>query len=403
MRWHGPLAAALATVLAIGCRGDRATAREERAAPARPVAALSSVIPPLPQSPDGAQELVALDLQIEKARTAEDREALIAALGRRAMLRGRHEDFREALRRAEAWTSDDKKNPRAWAAWIGIATQAHRFSDAARALDDLEPLATDPSQWEPLQATWFEAQGKPELARDHRERTAKIHPTTANLTALAANLALRGRLDEAVTMIPVAAAALRDPSPVLVAWLLVQWGRLHVQKGELAAARQLFEEAHRRMPGYVDATVQLATVMRATGGDPTELVTAALGSEPAHPELLALAGKTTEAHAAWTVYLKYPLEEAFADHAARFYLGAGREPGRALSLASDNFMNRSTAEARSLLVEAQLVNAMWKEACRDAEPLASSTRAHQFLAWRAFTACGQTTEAGRLAQTLGIR
>ncbi len=204
-------------------------------------------------------------------------------------------------------------------------------------------------------------------------------------------------------MIPAAAAAVRDPSPVLVAWLLVQWGRLHVQNGELAAARQMFEEAHRRMPGYVDATVQLATAMRATGGDPTEIVTAALGSEPGHPELLALAGKTAEAHAAWTSYLASPLEAAFADHAARFYLGPGRDPASALRLARLNLRNRQTIEARSLLVEVALASASWEDACAFAEPLATSNRAHQFLAWRAFSACGQTAEAGRLAQTLGIR
>ncbi len=392
--WRGVVAAALL----IGCRGEPAPTRR-----AEPAPVVRSAVPPLPQSPDGAQELVALDLQIEQARTADDREALIAALARRAMLRGRHADLREALAQAQAWISVDKKHPRAWAAWIGITTQAHQFAEADRSFDDLKPLVQDPSEWEPLAATLFEAQGKPDLAHEYRERTATNHPSSTNLTALAANLAMRGRLDDAIALIPAAAAALRDPSPVLVAWLLVQWGRLHVQNGELAAARQLVEEAHRRMPGYVEATVQLATLVRATGGDPGELVTAALVAEPGNPELLALAGQAPQAHAAWQAYLQYPLEEAFADHAARFYLGAGREPARALELASRNFVNRPTTEARSLLVEAQLANALPAEACATSTPLASSTRADQFLAWRAFTVCGQTVEANRLAKTLGIR
>jgi tetratricopeptide (TPR) repeat protein len=399
---------AMVTMLAGGCRGDRAPAGGTEPTATTPRHAAGATTPrtivlALPQSPDGAQELVALDLQITQGRTANDPEALIPALSRRAMLRGRHEDFREALARSLAWTHDDNQNPHAWAVRISILTQAHQFSQADRAFADLEPLAHDPSEWEPLAATLFEARGTPERARDYRERAATIHPTAGNLTHLAANLAMRGQLDEAIAMIPRAAAALRDPSPVLVAWLLVQWGRLYVQRGEPAAARQLFEEAHRRMPGYVEATVQLGAAIRATGGDPREVAAAALAAEPQHPELLALAGRTADAHQAWAVYLTYPLEEAFADHAARFYLGAGRDPGKALRLAATNFTNRQTIEARSLLVEARLTNAMWKEACHDAQPLATGTRTQQFLAWRAFTACSQTAEADRLAQTLGIR
>jgi len=394
--WRGVIAAALV----IGCRGEPAPRTGE---PPPPTTRVTSVVPALPQSPDGAQELVALDLQIEHARRAGDREAVITALSRRAMLRGKHADLREALERSQVWTADDKRNPRAWAVRIAVLTQVHQLAEADLRFDDWKPLAQDPSEWEPSAATLFEARGKPELAREYRERAAKVHPTAANLTALAANLAMRGQLDDAIALIPHAAAALRDPSPVLVAWLLVQWGRLYVQNGEPAAARQLFEEAHRRLPGYVEATIQLATAIRATGGDPRELVAAALVTDPEHPELLALAGRTAEAHAAWTAYLKYPLREAFADHAARFYLGDGRDPGRAFELAVRNIANRGTLEARALLVEAELANAMWNAACEHVKPLATGTRAHQFLAWRAFTACGQTTEADRLAQALGIR
>jgi len=394
--WRGLLAAALL----LGCRGEPAPRAHE---PPRAATPVRSVVPPLPRSPDGAQELVALDLEIERARAASDPEAVITALSRRAMLRGRHDDLREALDRSQRWTFDDKRDPRAWAARIAILTQAHRFGEADLRFDDWKPLAQDPSEWEPAAATLFEARGKPELARDHRERAAKLHPTAVHITDLAANLAMRGQVDDAIAMIPHAAEALHDPSPVLVAWLLVQWGRFYVLNGEAAVARQLFEEAHRRMPGYVEATLQLAAAIRATGGDPRELAITALATEPLHPELLALAGRTAEADQAWAAYLKAPLEEAFADHAARFYLDAGRDPGKAVRLAERSFGTRQTVEARALLVEAELANAMWKDACRHTGPLATGTRAQQFLAWRAFTACGQATEADRLAQALGIR
>jgi len=394
--WRGVVAAALV----IGCRDSPAPPTGEPPPPMTPV---PSIVPALPQSPDGAQELVALDLQIEQARAAPDPEALLGALSRRAMLRGRHDDFREALERSRAWTAEDANNPRAWAMRIAILIQAHQFTEAELRLDDFKRLARDPSEWEPPAATLDEARGNPEGARVVRERAAELHPTAANLTNLAANLAMRGQLDGAIALIPRAAAALRDPSPVLVAWLLVQWGRLYVQKGEPAAARQLFAEAHARMPGYVDATVQLATAIRATGGDPTALAAGALAAEPHHPELLALAGRTADAAEAWTTYLQSPLDHAFADHAARFYLGPGSAPAKALGLATSNFLNRQTLDARALLVEAELANTLAKSACDRAEPLATGSRAHQFLAWRAYAACGQTAEADRLARTLGIR
>ncbi|MBA3456070.1 MAG: tetratricopeptide repeat protein [Deltaproteobacteria bacterium] len=414
------VAATLVAVLASGCRGDHAAARRDEPATslpattpttpapsiaAPPIAAppISSLIAALPQSPDGPQELTSLDLQIEQARRTQDSEALIEGLARRAMLRGRHEDYRAALDRARAFWAEDKHNTRALAALIRIHTQLHDFDEAEHRINDLRPLASDRSDWTALEATVAEARGKPELARDHRERTAKVHPTPTNLTSLAANLAMRGELDGAVAMIPRAAAALHDPSPVLISWLLVQWGRLYVQKGELAAARELFAEAHERLPGYVDATVQLATTLRATGGDPDDVVAAALVAEPHHPELLALAGRAKDAHAAWAVYLTPPLERAFADHAARFYLGPGGDPARALALATTNDLNRLTLEARTLLVEAELANGLVDPACRDARRLTSGTRAQQFVAWRAYTACGQTAEATLLAQTLGIR
>jgi len=391
--WRG----AVAVALLIGCRGEPAPAPRVEPAPV-----VSSVVPALPQSPDGAQELVALDLQIEQARAANDREALIGALSRRAMLRGRHQDLRDALLHAFEWRAAEPKNRRALSVWIATLLQTHQFSEAEARVGDLQLVAEDPSEWEPAVATLAEVRGKPELARAYRERTAATHPTPAHLTALAANLALRGQLDEAIAMIPRAAAALRDPSPVLISWLLVQWSRFHVQKGELAAARQLLEEAHRRLPGYVDATVQLATTMRATAGDPGELLAAALATERFHPELLALAGRTADAHQEWTIALGYPLENAYADHAARFYLGAGSDPERARRLAATNFVNRPTLDARALLVETELARGKPQFACEQSAPLTTGTRAHQFLAWRAFTACGQTAEAGRLAQTLGI-
>jgi hypothetical protein len=131
------------------------------------------------------------------------------------------------------------------------------------------------------------------------------------------------------------------------------------------------------------------------------MVAAALADDH-HPELLALAGKIDEAKRAWERYVEgFP--KAFAGHAARFYLGPGHDPARAFELARIDHANRDTVEARLLVVEAALAAGAAGAACELAPPLARGTRAHQFLAWRAFTACQRTGEAQTLASHLGIR
>jgi tetratricopeptide (TPR) repeat protein len=508
----------VAAALLIGCRGDQRRAPHDEPAVAR----VASVVPALPRSPEGAQELRALDLEIARARTAltpgdagspgsmeaaalprtnataasmgstanaappgagvkvgspgsmasraplgatadtvtGDPAPLITGLARRAAIRGRLEDFTEADQRSKAWIERAPADPVAWRSRVGVLTQLHRFAEARSALAHLVPLARDPSDWEALAATLDEAVGQPDRAVAYRERAAKVEASAVTITALAGNLAARGNLDEAIALIPRAAAALRDPSPVLVSWLLVQWGQLHTTKGEPAAARPLFSEAHARLPGYVEATVQLAHALRATGADPRVLASDALADGP-HPELLALAGKTDEAAALWDRYTAAH-REAFADHAARFYLavaaatGSGARTGsarstadasiratdsstgaagatgsstrgigssaagssagsgsaasgvdaalaKAVALAADNFANRPTLDARALLVEAQVLAARAAEACSLVDALLASTRAHQFLAWRALTACGRTADAARVGTALGIR
>lgn len=201
---------------------------------------------------------------------------------------------------------------------------------------------------------------------------------------------------------PRAVAAIRHNPARLVGWIVFQWGRLHEQRGELAAARRYHALAVQRFPAHLDAHVHLAETTRATGGDPAPLVRAALERFGPRPELLALAGRVDEARAGWERYVA-ALPEAYADHAARFFLGAGRDPGRALALARVNLDARDTAEARTLLVEAALAAGDARTACAHVAPLERGSRGDRFLAWRALAACGEADRAAALATALGIR
>lgn len=391
----------LAVALVLGCRGEQKSKVKDDAAPTR-AASVVSAIPKLPESPDGVAELHSIDAGITRHSGEPVGGELTSLLIGRAAITQQVDDYVAALARSEEWLARYPAAPAPLKTRVLALSRVHRFADARVVLARLAPL--DPEEARDLAAMIDEATGHPELAAPVREQTAKILVNPQTLTTLAANLALRGKLDAAFALIPKAVAAAHDNSPITFSWLYFQWGRLYEQAGQMAMARDLFAEAHRRMPGYLEATVHLAQTMTATGQDPTALLADALRTNQ-HPELLALAGKTAEAKAGWERYLT-ALPEAFSDHAARFYLGPGADPARALALAKANLANRDTTEARSLAAEAALAAGDPAEACRLVEPLLDpargALRAQQFTAWRALSACGRKTDADRVAASLGI-
>lgn len=400
---------ALAALLLAGCRGGREPEPVSQGsgsgsavtAPAAPPA-VPADLPKLSSSPDGAAELRHLNDDVARLRLdPQDAAELVQVLTARAAITQSLDDYIEALDRSKTVVEKHAASPVAWKLRITALARVHRFADARAALDKLRALVKEPSETEDLAAMLDEATGHPERAAPIREAIAKILERPDTITILAGNLALRGKLTEAVALIPKAAAAARDNSPVLFSWLYFQWGRLWEQKGELAKARAAYEEAHRRMPGYVEATVHLAQLMQIAGDDPSKLLAEAVETNH-YPDLLALAGKVDDAKREWERYVA-ALPEAFSDHAARFYLGAGKDPLRALALAQANLANRDTPEARSLAVEAALAANAPGEACSLVDPLVTAPlRAHQFIAWRALSACGRKADADKLAAALGI-
>lgn len=392
----------LAAVLVLGCRGEQKSKIKDDAAPTRAASSVSA-IPKVPASPPGDDDLHSLDVDLARRATGPADGQLVNLLLARAALTQQLEDYVAALARSEEWLEKFPTAPAALEVRALALSRVHRFADAKAVIGKLAPLDADKAR--ELTAVIDEATGHPERATPLREEAARILVRPETLTTLAANLALRGRLPDAIALVPKAAAAVHDNSAVTLSWLFFQWGRLYEQSGQLAQARDLFAEAHRRMPGYLEATVHLAQTMTATGQDPKALVAEAL-ARTRHPELLALAGKTAEARDGWERYVT-ALPEAFADHAARFYLGAGADPTRALALAQQNLANRDTAEARSLAAEAALAAGDAARACQLVEPLLDpargALRAQLFITWRALSACGRRIDADRIAATLGIR
>jgi hypothetical protein len=109
-------------------------------------------------------------------------------------------------------------------------------------------------------------------------------------------------------------------------------------------------------------------------------------------DALRRAGRAGEAGAAAAraaarfeeVLARLPL--AYADHAASFYLGPGRDAGRALELAKVNAANRPTDEAVELWLTAAQAAGSAAETCAAATRAAGLTHATSALRERAAAA-----------------
>jgi hypothetical protein len=382
--------------LLAACRGRPAHRHDAGPAPASVV----SEVPKLPKSPDGTAELHRLVAELALAKQPVIAMPLAFAI---ASTRGRLEDYQDLLARTKAWFDANPNDLDAMTFRVKALSAVHRFAEARELAEKLPP-----EQREEQEMALDDATGHFDRSGPARAHAVSVHPSTVNLVGYGASLAIQGRTDEALAAMHKAVAAIGDNAPELFSWMLFQWGRVYELDGKLAIARDFYAEAHKRMPGYLEATAHLAQAMMATGD--TAGAKALVDGELAHdrhPALLALAVQLghpellDEAKREWDRYVD-ALPEAFCDHAARFYLTI--DPAKALVLARANLANRDTPEARSLVAEAALAAGDAKTACEAADPLVSeqAPRAQKFVAWRALSKCGRTAEAQRLAHDLGI-
>ncbi|MEO7112887.1 MAG: hypothetical protein ABI183_20760, partial [Polyangiaceae bacterium] len=180
------------------------------------------------------------------------------------------------------------------------------------------------------------------------------------LTARAVLAADMQQLDDAERMFEEARTKYRDVSPFAVAWMDFQRGSVYERYGERDKAKKYFAEANQILPTYTHASVHLAAletperalVILTPLVDSTDDADVLAGMTDA----LRRSGKTDDAAAMHTraqaryneLLAKYP--EAFADHAASFFLGPNGDVPRALSLAQANEKNRKTEPAIELLL-----------------------------------------------------
>jgi len=247
----------------------------------------------------------------------------------------------------------------------GNRAALHRFSEASRDLAEAEKLGANPREVRSLRASIFQAQGKIEEALALRRALARESPNVFTLGALAAAetdpAAAAREYEQAIKVY-------RDTSPLPLAWIEFQRGLAAERAGQLELSLQHYLAATGRLPQYAQAQGHLAAV-RALLGDKgaAEQILRQLVSTTDDPEfagqLAALTGDLAMRERASARYedllAKYP--QAFADHAARFYLAF--QPARALSLAQLNLQARQTLEAYDLALSAAALSGDEKAGC----------------------------------------
>jgi tetratricopeptide (TPR) repeat protein len=310
---------------------------------------------------DGALAVANLSAQIEgreriltrRPKDVGSMAALIELYGARARFAGRAGDYRRIAALGEAAVEASPASPEARLARASSRASLHLFADA---LGDLE-LADDTPAARSLRASILEATGHRAEALRLRRAAVREWVNTRNLGALAAS---QPDVPTALEHFAAAERVYRDTSPFPPAWIAFQRGLLFERHGRFDDARQAYGAALRILPQYVAARTHLAGVLAILGQrkQAERLLRPLVAAEDPEAEagLAALvedrreAARLREHVSARYEELLREFPEAFADHAARFYLP--RQPARALALARINLAVRQTPEAYELALSA---------------------------------------------------
>jgi tetratricopeptide (TPR) repeat protein len=310
-----------------------------------------------------------LDLDIaertkKRQNDAEQRLQLVERLLARGQTLANIEDYEAAEEIAAASAKGFAKNADAHYAHALTLGALHQFDAATKELDEAARLGTPAERVNPTRAALLTAVGR----YDEAEKLTPLTEKSAPL-AIATAAALAGRMqkhDEAERLFERARNSLVDVSPFPVAWMDFQRASLLEANGKEMQARMYYAEAVETIPVYTHAIVHLATTdtpevaisrleaLRKTTTDPDVLAALADAHRRAKHDAEAKT-VTEEARKRYEELLaKHP--EAYRDHAARFYLGGGNDPKKALDHAEKNAALRPTEEAIDLWMAAAAAN-----------------------------------------------
>jgi tetratricopeptide (TPR) repeat protein len=246
-----------------------------------------------------------------------------------------------------------------------LAGRFHRFEEASAVLAQALAAGYPRAAVDLETAALLQATGRYDDALVLRERMARDDPGIHTLGALASLLAEMDRWPAAETSYAAALEADTGVSPFPCSRLLFEWGVSAMRRGDLDRAEAIFLELDAILPAHVPGQGHRAEVALARGQ--LEIAMALIMPLPEasdDPEYRAIyaairaargdgeAGSEAERAAAAYEVLLARRPEAYADHAAVFFMGVGNRPQRAVELALANWKVRDTPRSRMLLTRA---------------------------------------------------
>ena len=325
-----------------------------------------------PATTSGVIAMINLESQIESdQRRSESSVAHQIASIEHLLLRGtfcgRIADNEKAAALAERMVEDFPNTGDAYLARARTRCCFHVFSLALADLDRAQEHGTDQQVLDDERAGVFQAVGRYDEALLIRQEAARRSCTFQTTAALATLYGERRDLDLAERFFEEGKAQYHGVSPFPLAMLDFQRGHLWHAEDQLPRARTWYLAALKRLPEFAAAQGHLAEVDAALGDVETAIARLRrvenVSDDPEFPAqlawLLQSSGRTEESRTLLAQcaarYDKLTREhlEAFADHAAEFWLANGAGAEHALRYAEANFSIRQTPRALNLLKRAQ--------------------------------------------------
>jgi tetratricopeptide (TPR) repeat protein len=308
-----------------------------------------------------------IDGQVSRATegrlTVGERAELVELIALRGHVLGSIADAERAAAMADELVGRLPRDARSFLARARMRSVFHRFPSALTDLGTAAGLGGDRVELEAERAAIHQALGRYDDALAIRRRAVDRQADFAAVAALAGVYGERGEMDEAERWFTAATRRYRGTSPFPPAMLEFQRGKLWMEHDDLRRARAWCDAAVRRLGAYVPAQGHLAELDAALGETAAAIARlrplALASDDPDYATQLARilgdAGQTGEART-WRDKAEARYDEllarhrdAFADHAAEFWLTIGGDPERALSLARHNLSVRQTPRARALV------------------------------------------------------
>jgi tetratricopeptide (TPR) repeat protein len=295
--------------------------------------------------------------------TVGERVELVELIALRGYVLGRIADLEQAAALAGELASQVPSDPLSVVARARMRGVFHRFGSALTDLDTAAALGGDRVELDNERAAIYQALGRYDQALAIRRPAVDRQADFSALAALASVYSERGEADEAERWFDAASRSYRGTSPFPLAMLEFQRGQLWLVRDDLRRARRWCDAAVWRIPAYVPAQGHLAEIEAALGETAAAIARlrplASASDDPDYAtqlaRILGAAGHTEEAQG-WRGKAEARYDEllarhpdAFADHAAEFWLEVGGDPDRALRLAQQNLSLRQTPRARALV------------------------------------------------------